>query len=155
MSISRINTTYSGDIYDRPFDDYTLFRNSDGLYLGLTFDTNISERLGISSEVLWVDPANQNYFVVNTLVKYNLFNSKFNLLAGPELRIDRNMTYSGDRGTNLGFGLTGGLEFDITKRYSIYAKYNQEFNDRYDGGVAEENYEGFYHGFRLGLKFRF
>ncbi|MCP9200748.1 porin family protein [Gramella sp. GC03-9] len=150
-----LDRTYLRTDYASQPGDQFYYYSGGGFFLGLTFDSRISENFGISSELL-VTRFSFNYnYIFNTLLKYELFDSRFHLMAGPEFNLDPKLRVGGDWGNRLGMGLTGGLEFDITKRYSIYAKYSQELNNRYKGGIVEDDYEGNFNNFRLGIKFRF
>ena len=150
-----LDRTYLRTDYANQLGDQFYHYSGGGFFLGITFDSEISENFGVNSELL-VTRFSFNYnYIFNALIKYKLFDSRFHLMAGPELNFDPNLNAGGDWGNKFGIGFTGGLEFDITKRYSVYAKYNQELNNRYKGGNVEDAYEGNFNSFRLGIKFRF
>lgn len=154
---SELDKTYlKTDYTNQPWD--LMPYGGSGLFLGFTFDTEFSDNLGLSSELLWAFTKNSgDHFRLNALFKYRLFNSKFHLLAGPEVKmLNSTQEFNGDKyGNSFGFNLTGGLEYDISNRYSVYAKYSKELTNRYSGSILEDEYEGSYSGFRIGLKFRF
>ncbi len=128
-----------------------------GLFLGLTFDTEFNEKLGLTSEFLFAD-IEDTQFRLATLFKYDLFDTGLHVLAGPELNYFNSGSLdhgSFDYGKKLGVNVTGGLEYEINKRISVYAKYSYELTDRYKGGIYENFYEGGFNDFRIGLKFKF
>lgn len=154
---SEMNLDYLlNDPENRPWN--TLPYGGTGLFLGITYDNQFSEKFGISSEFIYAD-VGYDQFRLNALLKYKLFNSKFSLLGGPEINlIERGPDFSGgdgEIGNQFGFDLTGGLEYDINQRISVYGKYSYELTNRYSSGRYEDIYEGNYSGFRFGVKFRF
>ena len=139
-----------------PFWDPVADAKGSGLFVGITFDQELSEDFSLSSEFFWAR-SNVEQFRLGTYLNYRLFNSKFRIMAGPELNYisQGGFDYQMDYGNRLGVNLTGGLEYDINNRISVYGKYSYELTDRYKGGVNEEYYEDGFKGFRLGIKFRF
>ena len=149
---SRFN--YAADDYFDPLPGL----GGSGFFLGLTFDTEFNVNFGLSSEFLYANISGSDQLRLASLLKYNLFNSNFHLLAGPEINFltTRALDHdSVDYGNEFGFNLTAGLEYDINRRISVYAKYSFELTDRYKSGTFEDYYKGGFDGFRLGLKFKF
>ncbi|MUP45460.1 hypothetical protein E0K83_06840 [Gramella sp. BOM4] len=152
---SELNSEYINKT-DQPIPFSTVPIGGEGLFLGVTFDAEIAKDLGVSSEFLWAFTYNgAHHWRLNTLLKYRLFSSKFHLLAGPEIKMIDSDAPNNDHGNRFGLNVTGGLEYDISNRYSVYFKYSEELTNRYNGGVLEDDYKGSYSGFRLGLKFKF
>ncbi|GAA4326969.1 hypothetical protein GCM10023115_56740 [Pontixanthobacter gangjinensis] len=55
-----------------------------GLFVGITFDQELGDNFGISSEFLWTR-IHGDQFRLGTYLNYKLFNSRFRIMAGPEL----------------------------------------------------------------------
>ncbi|MUP45461.1 PorT family protein [Gramella sp. BOM4] len=152
-----LNVDYEGYLFYG--DDPTNTVGGDGYYAGLTYDTELGGDFGLTSELTYSIAGTKNIRLA-TLLKYRLFDSNFHFTMGPELNylmrgVITKETGLGDYGNDLGLDLTGGLEYDINNRVSLYGRYSYELTDRYKGKQFENRQSGGFQTLRFGIKFKF
>ncbi|PTX42847.1 outer membrane protein with beta-barrel domain [Christiangramia gaetbulicola] len=138
-------------------EDYNVGKyEGGGLFLGLTFDTEINENFGFNSELLVAKLDNSHRYLLSSSLKYRLFNSNFHALGGLELNYLSSAPdiSNGNKGNRAGLNAIFGLEYEINDRLSIYSSYSLETTNRFkhDNG---NSYKGGYNNVRLGIKFKF
>ena len=128
-----------------------------GMFLGLTFDTDLNREFGLSSELIWAKLNNSSRYMLSTSLKYRLFNSNFNALGGLELNYLSSAPHNSageEFGNRTGLNALVGLEYEINDRISINANYSYELTNRYKEPLKDEKNTGI-NNLRLGLKFKF
>ena len=148
---------YEGNLFYG--DDPTNNAGGDGYFAGITFDTELGGDFGLTSELTYSIAGTKNIRLA-TLLKYRLFDSKFHLNLGPELNyvLRGAVPYEAgldDYGNDLGVDLTGGLEYDVNDRISLYGRYSYEMTDRFKGKQYENRQTGGFQTLRFGIKFKF
>lgn len=124
------------------------------IFVGAFADIFLGSSTFFKPEVIYHFGDRTAFLEVSPLFKQYLFNSRFHVLAGPQVRFIIGPLAENYKRT--GLELAGGLGYDITKDIFIQAKYSYEFTNRYEEGVEPTGgNEMHFETFSIGLGYRF
>ena len=124
------------------------------LYGGLFLETTLNKKFTLRSEILYsrIQSEDFNLFELPIILKYKL-GKKFSVFGGPQLNYMYNgredPTFSREIDQHLTFGVNLGLEYQLTKKWSVNVRYTYRFTNQLGIGLTNIN------GFRFGVAYRF
>ena len=124
-----------------------------GFFVGVFADIATSEKFHVQPELQYVNVSQNggsgNMLVMPILGKYYVSN-EFNLLFGPQL----DFILDESEGVNtFGFGLSAGIGYDITEKFSASARYSFGLSNRLQDVPSGTKVN--FNFFQLGLSYKF
>jgi opacity protein-like surface antigen len=144
-------------VSDAPFP-YSLPHNpgvGESFLIGVFLDVPLGENIFFNPELNYLSSnKSTGYLEVAPLLKYTLFNSNFNVLAGPQATIIVT-ELNEDFYRRTGFELAGGLGYDFGSKWFVQAKYAYELTNRYKEKVPAGGSEMHFETWTVGVGFKF
>lgn len=124
------------------------------VFVGVFADISLGTNTFFKPEVNYHFGRDTGFLEVSPLFKQYLFNSGFNILAGPQVRFITGPLSENYKRT--GFEVAGGLGYDFTPNLFVQAKYSFEFTNRYVEDVEPTGgNELHFETFSIGLGYKF
>lgn len=128
---------------------------SNGFYLGVLADFEISEGLNLQPELQYVniseDGESTGFLNLPVMFKYYIAEG-FNVQAGPQ--ISYLLEEAEDDFSNLGIDLAVGLGYDIDDNFFVDARYSYNLNNRYTG-EGSDDFSIRFNAFQVGVGYKF
>lgn len=106
-----------------------------GLYGGITINSEISEKVHFSADLVYMSIDGSNFLQAPFMIKFYPVN-KFYLQAGPQITYTLEDVF--DDFTKFNIGAGAGLGFDISSSVYVNAKYVFQLNNYYTGPDAAQ-----------------
>ena len=119
-----------------------------GFYVGVEFtDLDINEKLNVQPEIDFIYFDDWKMFQAPILVNYEFFEG-FRGYFGPSLTL---LVDTPDGINSFGFGLNGGVSYEIFENFSVEARYDYGLTDYSDNDFLEVKFSQF----QIGAAYRF
>ncbi|WP_372920642.1 outer membrane beta-barrel protein [Salegentibacter sp.] len=125
-----------------------------GLFIGVNYNFWLDRDFSIVPEASFISNKETVHYRVAGLVEYRIPNTGFYSLGGPQVNIlsGNSMKFY----KRVGFELTGGIGYDISRSFYLEGRYSHEFTDRLKSETPfseDDNYR--FRSYSVGLGYRF
>ncbi|MDV7187481.1 outer membrane beta-barrel protein [Lutibacter sp. TH_r2] len=109
-------------------ENVTIKESEGGFYAGISAEIPFSDKVYLTPQLLYTNLDDQSLLQIPVFVKFKL-DTKFSIIAGPQLTYTLEKTIDEVRKVNIGVG--AGASFDISEKVFVEAKYTLQLNDYY------------------------